>query len=242
VPRPLTRLILLLVVVAVLAVAADRVSAYVAARSVAQGLTSSQQLSRPATVSFRGIPFLTQALRGRYDTVDITMEGLPTASGLVVDRIDATLHGVSAPPDLLLRDRLTALPVEQAAAVVVVSFTSLELSARRVRGTQLVSLVLARAAANRVVITAALVTPLGRFAVRGQAELSVSRGTVAVRLLPHTLAITGVGSLLPSQVANLVNLTTLVPKLPFGFRATAVSVDDTGLRLQAAGSALSMLA
>jgi LmeA-like phospholipid-binding len=242
----MTRLLFAAVVLVVLAVAADRIGAYVAGRTVAGDLTSSQRLSRPASVTFAGIPFLTQAIGGRYGTVDLTMEGYHTPSGLVIDRIDATLHGVSAPTGPLLQGRLSRLPVDNAQAVAFVSFPSLESSATtlaasasaRTLGSQVVSLTLGGAASNQVVIDAVVSTPLGRYTVHGRAQLAVAHGVVTVRLLPET--ITGVPPMLRAQAAGMVNLSTLVPPLPFGLRATGVIVDPTGLRVEANGSSLSV--
>jgi LmeA-like phospholipid-binding len=222
----------LLLLVAVM----DRVGARLAGGAVADGLTTSQRLSRPATVSFPDVPFLTQALRGRYDTVEVTMEGLPAGSGLVVDRIDATLHGVSAPAGALVRGELDTLPVQRGEAVAFVSFGSLRAAARKELGRQVESLTMGRAAADRVTIAATVRTAFGTFGVRGQAQLSVSRGSVAVRLLPRTIS--GVPSIVRSQLPGLIDLSSLVPPLPFGFRATGVTVEAGGLRLTAAGTGL----
>ena len=239
----LTRLLVLLVVLVVLAVGADRLGAVLAARSVAEGLTSSQRLTGPATVSFPDIPFLTQAVAGRYDRVDVTLQGVPVTNGLVVDRIDTTLHGVTAPAGPMLRGQLTQLPVERGEAVAFVSFTSLADAARRTigagaLGVQLTSLDLGRAAADRVAVGTAIRTPLGTFALRGQAQLTVKGGVVGVRLLPESL--TGVPAALRSRVAALLDLTALAPPLPFGFRATSVAVEGAGLRLRATGTRLSL--
>jgi DUF2993 family protein len=223
-------------VLLLLLVVADRVGARLAAGAVADGVTTSQRLARPASVSFPDVPFLTQAVRGSYDTVDVTMEGVPTPSGLVVDRIDATLHGVDAPVGPLLGGGLDSLPVERGEAVAFVSFPSLQAAARRTLGTQVESLAMSRAAADRVTLSGKVRTALGTFTVRGQAQLSVARGAVAVRLLPRTIS--GVPSFVRSQLPGLIDLSSLVPPLPFGFRATSVAVEAEGLRLRASGTGI----
>jgi len=237
VPRAVIRLAVVLVVLLVLVVVADRVSVRVAERSVATRLTASERLPAPATVRFADLPFLTQALRGSYGTVRVTLRGL-TTSGLVVDRIDATLHGVTAPADAVLRGGLSALPVQRGEATAFVSFASLAVSARRVAGVGTTQVALGRAAADRIAVTATVPVVVGTMTVHGQARVTVVGGVVRARLVPETL--TGVPSVLRGQVARLVDLSAMVPPLPFGFRATSVRVDADGLRLTADGTRLSL--
>jgi len=239
VSRALARLVVVLIVLLVVLVAADRVGAHLASRAVADGLTRTERLGRTASVTFADLPFLTQAASGRYGTVEVTLEGLPTEGGLVVDRIDATLHGVTAPTGPLLRGDLHQLPVDRGDAVAFVSFTSLESTARARLGSLVSGVNLGQATAgNRVTLSATVRTPLGSYPVRGQAQLSVTRGSVAVRLLPETL--TGVPVGLRTQVAGLVKLEVLTPALPFGIRATGVTVEPSGLQVQASGTKLSI--
>jgi len=235
----MTRLVVLLIVLALLLIAADRLGAVLASRAVAEGLTRSEHLGRTASVSFADLPFLSQATAGRYGTVDVTLEQLPTPAGLVVDRIDATLHGVTAPTVPLLRGEVKELPVERGEAVAFVSFDSLERTARERLGSLVSGLTLGQATdGHRVSLSAAVRTPLGNYPVKGQVELSVVRGAVAVRLLPQTL--TGVPVGLRSQVAGLVDLTALTPALPFGIRADGVTVEPSGLRVRASGTKLTI--
>jgi LmeA-like phospholipid-binding len=235
VPRLLTRSIVLVAVLAVVAVAADRVAAMLAARTVSQNVTASARLGRPADVRFPTVPFLTQAAAGRYD-VDVTMQGVPTRGGLVLDRIDASLRGVSAPAGPLLAGHVQQLPVDSGDAVVYVSFAALQAAVRRSVGARADGLSFARAAADRVAVAETLQTAVGSFTVRGQAQLTVKGSSVVVHLLPDT--VTGVPALVRSNLGSLVDLTVLTPALPFGLRPTAVAVDDNGLRLTAAGTHL----
>lgn len=237
-PRVLVRLGIVLSVILVLLVVVDRLGAFLAERAVAGRLTSSEGLARPASVDFTDVPFLTQALRGRYTTVEVTLEGMPTPAGVTVDRIDATLHGVTAPTGSLLRGEWRHLVVDRAEASAVASFATLQDAARRTVGAQLTSLRLARAGADRVAVTARAATSLGTFTIRGQARVATDGGRVTVRLLPETVS--GVPSALRDRVTALVDLAWLAPPLPFGFRATAVTVEPSGLRVAATGSKLSI--
>jgi hypothetical protein len=239
VPRVLIRLMVLVVVLLVLVVIADRVGAALAARTVADRLTRSESLGRAAAVSFPDVPFLTQAARGRYSTVHVTLEELPTTAGVVVDRIDATLHEVAAPTGPLLRGQVRSLQVERGEADAFVSFDALERTAQQRLGSAVRRVGLSQATSgNRVTLSASVQTPVGAYSVRGQLELTVSGGTAAVRLLPQTL--TGVPTGLRTQVAGMIDLGGLAPKLPFGFTARSVTVEPAGLRLAASGTGLAI--
>lgn len=237
--RALLRSLVLLVVLAVVVVAADRITSSVVSGKVAEGLQAEQRLSARPGVTFVDSPFLTQALRGRYSRVDVTMTGVPTDGPLVVDRLDATLLGVRADAREAMRGTLTTLPVERGEAVGFVSFASLQDAAKETLRGRSVELSLGPgASASRMSFKVTLSTALGRFTVRGQAQLTVSRGGVEVRILPETLG--GIPAVLRSQVAAQVDLSGLVPPLPYGFEATGVAVEGDGLRLHAAGSQLNI--
>lgn len=233
------RIVIVFVVLAVVVVAADRVTAVVVARSVAAGLQQSQGLPGRPAVTFRRAPFLTQAVGGRYRRVDVTMSAVPTAGPLVVDELQASLVGVRAELWPALRGDLTELTVDHGTADAQVSFASLQAAAVRTLagqtlGGRSVDVTLGYAAADRIAFTARLDSVLGPVRVSGQIQVGIQRGAVTVRLLPQTLA--GVPSLLRSQVAAQVRLDGLVPPLPFGFRATRVAIEPTGLKLRAEGS------
>jgi hypothetical protein len=90
------KLIITVLVIVVLAVAADFGAAAYAEHTIAQQMR--QQLALPSEPSVRinGFPFLTQALAGRYSAIDVRATGVPVAS-LHDLEVEATLHDVDAP-------------------------------------------------------------------------------------------------------------------------------------------------
>jgi hypothetical protein len=80
----------------VCAVAADRVSLALTQRAVATQLETSGGLSARPDVSIRGLPFLTQALAGKYDDVEVSARDV-TAGGGRLSKLDVTLRGVHVP-------------------------------------------------------------------------------------------------------------------------------------------------
>lgn len=127
--RPRRDLVVLVVTallgVAILLWGGDRV-----ARSAAESLVT-RELQRltgtlaPPEVELHGSSFLLQALRGRYERVDVTMTGL-SSGPMRIERVDARLSGVRLPlPELLLRNP-GAMAVERATARALLTYADLE--------------------------------------------------------------------------------------------------------------------
>jgi hypothetical protein len=239
VTRLLRRLLITLLVLAVLAVGADRAAAFLAARGVARTLQQTQRIPTLPSVTFRGVPFLTQAVTGRYHTVGLTMRDVPGEHGLVIERLDTTLDGVHAPVRQVLGGGLKTLPVEHADAAAHVTFAALERSANARLSAQGVRITLRRAAAQRVGLTADINTALGAFTVSGQARLSASRGRVLVTLLPETVS--GIPQVLRDVAVQQLDLSVLAPALPFHLAIRSVTVDTSGLQLGATGSNITLM-
>jgi len=99
-------LVVLLVLVGGLLVAADRVAAYAAERTVAREAKqelASQQISeaQDPTVRVYGFPFLTQVARGKYQKITIDMVK-PSAQGVTLDDLFVVATGVNASTGALL--------------------------------------------------------------------------------------------------------------------------------------------
>lgn len=95
--RRVRKLIIVVLVVVTLAVAADFAAAAAAEHTVATQLRQQLGLSSDPSVRINGFPFLTQALAGRYSSIDVRASGLSVDSLHDLD-VEATLHDVDAPP------------------------------------------------------------------------------------------------------------------------------------------------
>jgi hypothetical protein len=239
VTRSLSRLLLTLLVLAVLAVGGDRAAAVVAGRGVAQNLQRTQRIPAAPSVTFHGFPFLTQAVTGRYQTVDVAMRGVHGENGLAIERLDTTLDGVHAPLQQALDGGLTTLPVDHVEAAAHVTFAALEASADSRLSGQGVRVTLGRGAADRVAVTARINTSLGAFTVSGQARLTASAGRVRVTLLPQTLS--GIPQALRDVAVQQIDVSVLAPALPFHLSIRSVTVGASGLQLSATGSNITLV-
>ncbi|MBB2909232.1 hypothetical protein FHS43_000478 [Streptosporangium becharense] len=114
-------LILLLIFVAVL----DRVAVTGAQREIATRATAKYDLEASPEVTIEGIPFLTQAISGRYEEVKVDA-GPMTVAGIRLSSVDFTLHDVVAPlEDLVLNPQRLDMRAGRVSGAVVVPVETL---------------------------------------------------------------------------------------------------------------------
>lgn len=218
---------IVLAVLLVLALAADRGGAWLAGRVAGEALQSSQDLPERPDVTVRGFPFLTQLARQRFGEVDVSGSNVPLGgSGVSLSRIDVDLRGVER-----VGERVSA---ERARAVAVIGYD--ELSAALGDGVTLGFLPEESEGegGGRLGVEVRLTRPV---------ELTV-RGTVGVRLRDDVLVLDGVrlddggdsGVLAAAQ--ELVSLRLPLAEVPFSVRVDDVSLTEAGVRLALRGSDL----
>ena len=116
------RLLVTLVVLALVALGADRGGDYVAEQVAASSLQSSQDLPQRPDVAIEGFPFLDQLARAHYDRVDVRVLDVPLgdrARGLRLASLDLVLDDVTTSRDF---DRFAA---ERVRATALVSYADL---------------------------------------------------------------------------------------------------------------------
>lgn len=217
------RLLVLLLVLAGLAVLADRASLALAERAVADQLTRSEDLATTPRVDLGGFPFLTQVLKGRYDDVHVTAEGLQR-DGVRVQELDATLTGVEARLGDVLAGDVNALPVASLRATALVTFADL---AQRtgLNGVRI-------SAVGDALRVTARVTALGR-TVTGTATGALALRDGALSFAARTASAAGAGPELLRLVARALRFAVPVGDLPFGLSLDSVRVTAGGVRLTA---------
>ncbi len=99
-------LLVLVIVLAGLLVAADRIAAYAAARTIvreAKQQLAAQQITSPKdpTATVGGFPFLTQVVAGKYQKVTIDV-AQPSAQGVTLDDLTVVATGVNASTTALM--------------------------------------------------------------------------------------------------------------------------------------------
>lgn len=81
----------------------------------------------------RGVPFLTQALAGRYDRIDVVASDVPVGdvdgTSVTVSRLSTTLRGARVPLVDALSGTVTSVPVDRVDARALLPFSLLQPSA-----------------------------------------------------------------------------------------------------------------
>jgi len=237
-----TALFLTLVVLAVIAVVADRVAAQVATKQlraqIVQELDARDVAYSSLDVSIGGVPFLTQVLRGRYDqiTIDMAQVSLPTGAGAraILPNLNVVATGVNADAQQLAQGtaKVTADQVTGDAVVSYQTFHDLidlsqyrlsdlafgeENGALRVDGT-----------ANIAGFTLPLVA---------LADVTVVDSVITVHLRDARAVGVEMPQLAKNYLNDLVNqnITASLPALPFGLSLNRLVVTTAGLAITATG-------
>jgi hypothetical protein len=219
------KLVGLLVLLALLLVV-DRGAAALAGRVVAEQAQTAGGLSARPDVSVQGFPFLTQAVRGRYDRVEVAASQVP-AGELVVD-LDATLSGVEVPLSQALSGDVAEVPVERLASRALVPYE--ELSRRSGSRALTVS-----AAGDRVRVEGS-VEVLGRTVAAAAVSRVVAEGGALVVTAERFEVGNGVAdALLSTALGDRFDLRVPVA-LPYGLVLEGVEVRPDGVVVRASAA------
>ena len=222
-------LIILAILVGILALA-DRGAAVVAGNTTATQIKIHEGLKEDPEVRFRGFPFLTQAVRGKFRSVDITVRDV-VRGGLTIDRIDAHLEGVEVDLGDALEGRVTAVPVRDGEATVRITYGDLQ------------SFLASKPGNIRLVTRAGQVFVVSSFGIPGIGAVDVE-GTPKVSVAARTIRVTvsnvhtadgrgGLTGALATQAATRASFTIPLADLPFGITAASATLTDTALVVEA---------
>jgi hypothetical protein len=219
------RLLIVLVVLVGLLIAADRIGVVVADRALATEVQSQLALDERPDVSIRGIPFLTQAIRGKYSDVRVELPSVDSGP-LQNIRVNARLQGARIPLGDAIRRQVSEVPVDRITGDLTVGYDDLA----RASGIQ--NLTIVRDGDGLKVS--------GSVEVLGQQVDANATGSVAVQ--DNDLVITAeraeVGGVeLPEAAlraaAQLLSFKVSPRGLPLALRITDVTIGDTGLQVSA---------
>lgn len=208
-------------------VAVDRVAASFAAGQVAAAIQRSERLAQEPEVHVEGFPFLTQALRGSYRQVDVTVLGL-SRGDLRVSRLDAQVTGVDLPLSEVLDGRVGAVPARMVTATALLAYADLDRVARGLR--------LGPAQGGLVRVTGSL-TVLGvRLSASADSEVRLT-GPRTVTLTARRVVLgdgrTLVGAVLTRLIGGRLDLRITLPELPFGLAVSGLVARGDGVAVTA---------
>lgn len=218
--------------VAVAGVLGDRLVRAEAERRAAEYLAV--PLGPSARVRLHGTPFLTQAVRGRYRTMEVTAASFDL--GVLHDTaLHAHLINAYLPLRSLLGRRVRELPVESVQGEVVIPYRELARVSR-------IPALRLEYRSDRLMADAALPVPgISQLArISGEAVATITgSGAVLVRIREVSLAALPRPAPVLSQVLNqlipTLTFTVPLPRLPYGLRIDRLVARPGGL--QVVGSA-----
>lgn len=219
------RLLIVLVVLAALLVAADRIGVVVAQNRLASEIQQQLDLDAKPDVSIRGIPFLTQAIRGTYK--DIRMQLPDVDAGDVQDlSVNARLQGAHVSLSDALGGNVDRIPVDQISGTLLIPYDQLA------RASGISGLTITREG-DSLRLTGS-VQVLGR-SIKAEAvgRVEVNDGRIAINAEQAEVAGIPVPKAVLDEAARLLSFRVQPQNLPLNLRITAVHLTDTGLLVDA---------
>ena len=219
------KLLIVVIVLAGLMVAADRVAVVVADRQIASRVESAYNLSSKPSVSVQGFPFLTQVASGHYHQIDVSIGSLST-DGVQVNGLTAELSGVRAPLSALLGHGSSSITAAQVTGSGTVPFSSVR--SHLPHGIQL-------SQDGEALRLAGTVSYLGvTVPVSADATLAVDGSGIAVT--PTRISVASASSALSSVIAGQFRFVVPVTGLPLHLAVRSVSVVPGGVRVGASAA------
>jgi LmeA-like phospholipid-binding len=219
------RLLIGLLVLAVVLVVVDRVAASYANRRLAGQIRTELALREEPTVRVHGVPFLTQAIGGRYDDVRVRLPDVDSGSlhGIAVD---ARLQGVHAPLGDVLRGRIDRVPVDRITGDLTIRYDDLA-RASGISGLRIAPDGDALRVSGSVEVLGQQVSAsaVGRVDVSGNdIVITAERAEVDGVPLPQAAL---------DLAAKALSFAVSPRSLPLSLRITAVRAEQSGLRVSA---------
>lgn len=230
-------LIVVLVFLIAVVVAVDRVGAIVGAHVLASKLESDEGLPNRPSVSIHGIPFLTQAIGGKYSNVSVTASEVPVDQ-VPVTTLHVDLHGVHVPLSKVISGSVSQVPVDRITGSVLISFA--DANRYLAKHSPVHSLVSLRPGTSDAAVSVLDRTRIGGqlLHLHGVGTLSVADNVVSVDVSKLTGSGKSGGSAYSSTLSlalRALDITFPLEEIPFQLRLTSVTVTSSGI--QGSGSA-----
>jgi hypothetical protein len=216
-------LVVLLFVLIIGLIAADRVGVAVAQDQIAKQVAAQNDLPSKPDVTIHGIPFLTQAVGGHYKKIDVGI-GQLTRQGVTLEDVNVELSDVTAPLSDVINGDASNVVAGTATASAIVPYDTVR---RR-----------APAAVKSISATGSDLQVRGNLSVFGfSGDVTI---VAAVRATSRGIGVTpqsvraGAGPAVPlALLRDRFTFTVPVRDLPLGSRISKVEVTPDGLRIAA---------
>jgi LmeA-like phospholipid-binding len=217
------KLLIGVIILAVLLVAADRISAAVAENQVSDRLTSAYGLAGKPGVTIAGFPFLTQVVTGDYQQIDVSANQV-SADGAVLHDLNIRLTGVHATVSQVLGSGSSMVTADRAAGSAMVGFGTVD---HRLPGG-----FRAHPDGKNLSVSGRLTIGGAHIPVSATVALGVSGAGISVT--PVRVSVPGVATLPSTAYSSQLHVVVPLSALPLHLRLTSVHVTPGGLRIGAA--------
>jgi LmeA-like phospholipid-binding len=216
------KLLIGVAVLAVLLVAADRVSVAVAENQISDRLASAYQLPGKPGVSITGFPFLTQVAAGDYRQIDVSASQV-AADGATLRDLRVRLSGVHATVGQVLGNGSSMVTADHAAGSAMVGFGTVD---RRLPG------------GFRLHPDGKNLRVSGRLVFHGahipvSATVAVGVSGSGIKVSPVRVDVPGLPGLPVSAYSSQLHIVVPLSTLPLHLHLTSVHVTPDGLRIAA---------
>lgn len=216
-------LLVLLVLVVVGVVAADRLGVRVAQNEIGKQVAAQYNLPEQPDVTIHGIPFLTQAVGGSYDKIDVAI-GDWTEQGVTVQDVKIEMRGVDAPLSEVAAGNADGVTARTATASAVVPYDLIkERAPKEVKG------IAPKGDDLQVELTGAVMG----FPMAGTAVVEVEPTRKGIAITPVSVGSNGGPQVPLALVKRQLTWTVPVTNLPVGSRITDIQPTPGGLRVAA---------
>ena len=220
-------LLVVLLLLVGLVLGADRVGEEVAEDQVARVVAEWAGLAGAPDIEIGGFPFLTQAVAGRYEDVQVSLTGadLGQPEGTSAD---VSLQGVRVALSDVLSGSVQQVPVERVDGTASLSY---DLLAQQLGPSATVAREGDGLRVERTVEVSGVTVPL-----TATGSVALDGDTLVVDVDEVTSAGVDVPGFLTDQVSDALDLRYGIPELPFGLQVTGVTVGDDGVRIAVAAT------
>ena len=216
-------LLVLVILLAVVVVAADRVGVRVAQDKIGEQVAAQYALPRQPDVTIHGIPFLTQAVGGEYEHIEVAI-GDWTEQGVTVTGVKVDMRGVQAPLSEVSKGSAANVTARTATASAVVPYDVIKKAAPKE-----VESIGPKGDDLSVKLTGSI---LG-FAVSGTAVVEVKPTAKGIAVTPVSVGSDGATQIPLALVKRQLTWVVPVTDLPVGSRISEIQPTPEGLRVAA---------
>jgi hypothetical protein len=217
------RKVLLVLVILLVAgvIVADRLGVRIAQNEIGKQVAAQYNLQSQPEVTIHGIPFLTQAVQGDYDQIDVKV-GDYTEQGVTVGDVKIEMRGVRAPLSEVAGGNADNVTADTATASAVIPYSVIkERAPKEVQGI----------AASGDNLKLDLSGAVMGFPLKGSAVVSVKPSAKGILITPVSGGLEGLPQV--PAMGQLVSWRVPVANLPVGSRISQIQPTPEGLRVAA---------